>query len=311
MAVLRMDKHMITALLSESKKLINQIYLRLTERLYRKELSKMPSAACTHKCQQLIQQLERKPYFAAALPALSLKIQELQQTLENNGVVSHIARKLAIKNVLAHLHDVMRAAQPLVEAEIMNRINTGLITNPDQARKSAAGNIFQQMVAYILAQNVIENNITKNVIVTTSTKSIIDDYAAIQVGDDIQTPDSDVIVYSTDDNTPIMNLSCKTSCRERAGQTYKWKLLCDLATCNCDHKYQNPDCPSTRYGLSYSPEKKILICFVTSDFYEELTNPQIAAMFNFFDYSYVAKSISPNPNILTLDNIIDSINNEF
>jgi type II restriction enzyme len=205
----------------------------------------------------------------------------------------------------------MRKGQSLVEEKIDNRIASGLITNADQARKSAAGNIFQQMVAYVIAQNVIENNITKNVIVTTSTSNIISEYAAIQVGEDVQKPDSDVIIYSPDGDTPIMNLSCKTSCRERAGQTYKWKLLCDLATCDCDHKNNNPNCPSTKYGLAYTPAKKILICFVTSDFYNELSNPQIAAMFNFFDYSYVAKETSLNTNIYTLDTIIDNINNEF
>lgn len=271
----------------------------------------MPSATCIQKCNQLIRQLEGKPYFAAALPALNTKISNIQQELESIGMSTDDARKQAIKNVLSHLHDVMRDGQPLVEAEITARINRGVITNADQARKSAAGNIFQQMVAYILAKNVIENNITKNVIVTTSTQNIIDTYAAIQVGDDTQKPDSDVIIYSPNDNTPIMNLSCKTSCRERAGQTYKWKLLCDLVTCECDHKDNNPNCPSTKYELSYTPERKILICFVTSDFYNELANPQIAAMFNFFDYSYVAKELSHNPNILTLENIIDNINAEF
>ena len=271
----------------------------------------MPNAQCIRKCNQLIRQLESKPYFAAALPALTTKIANLQRNFENTGVPSTVAYKQAIKSVLSHLHDVMRDGQPLVEAEIIDRINRGLISNADQARKSAAGNIFQQMVAYILAKNVIENNITKNVIVTTSTKNMIDTYAAIQVGDDIQKPDSDVIIYSPDNGTPIMNLSCKTSCRERAGQTYKWKLLCDLVTCDCDHKGNNPNCPSTKYGLSYTPERNILICFITTDFYDELANPQIAAMFNFFDYSYVAKEVSNNPNILTLENIVDNINTEF
>lgn len=271
----------------------------------------MPNTKCIQECNKLIRQLESKPYFAAALPALNSKVTNIQQNLENNGISTDLARKQAIKKVLSHLHDVMREGQPLVEAEITTRINLGSIKNADQARKSAAGNIFQQMITYVLAKNVIEGNITKNVIITTSTKSLINTYAAIHVGDDIQKPDSDVIIYSPEDNTPIMNLSCKTSCRERAGQTYKWKLLCDLVTCDCEHKNVNPNCPATKYGLSYIPERKILICFVTSDFYNELANPQIAAMFNFFDYSYVAKDISHNPNIFTLENIIDNINFEF
>lgn len=185
----------------------------------------------------------------------------------------------------------------------------GIIT---QARKSAAGNIFQQMFAYALAKNVVEGNITVNVIITTSVTNIIEQYAAIRVGEDIQKPDSDVIVYSEDiKNSPIMNFSCKTSCRERAGQTYKWKLLCDLATCRCDHKIGNNNCPATKYKLEYSPIRDIKTCFVTTDFYNELTNPQICAMFNFFDYSYIAKTMTPAANIKSLEYVIDDINAIF
>ena len=108
-----------------------------------------------------------------------------------------------------------------------------------------------------------------------------------------------------------MNISCKTSCRERAGQTYKWKLLCDLATCNCIYKNGNPNCPSTRYNLNYTPTKPIKMCFVTADFYNELIQPQISGMFSFFDCSYVAKPVSPNNNVLPLHNIIQYINTIF
>ena len=271
----------------------------------------MPNEKCINACKKLISMIEKKDYFSAALPVLNTKIQEIQHELESNGISSDDAHKQALKMVLASLHDIMRDSEQLVENKINDRIIAGIINNRDQARKSAAGNIFQQMLAYILALNILEGNITKNVIVTTSTKSIVDKYAAIHVGNDTQKPDSDVIVYSLDNDTPIINISCKTSCRERAGQTYKWKLLCDLATCDCDHKDDSPDCPCRKYDLSYVPQKKILICFVTTDFYNELRNPQIAAMFNFFDYSYIAKEESDNPKILTLDNIIDSINNEF
>lgn len=52
------------------------------------------------------------------------------------------------------------------------------------------------MFAYALAKNVVEGNITVNVIITTSVTNIIEQYAAIRVGEDIQKPDSDVIVYS-------------------------------------------------------------------------------------------------------------------
>ena len=130
----------------------------------------------------------------------------------------------------------------------------------------------------------------------------------IAVGEDKQKPDSDVLIYSESNNTPIINFSCKTSCRERAGQTYKWKLLSDLACCNCEHKYNNENCPITKYGLHYEPKRKIFMYFITADFYNELSNPQIAAMFNFFDNSYVAKSYTSSEKIKTLEHVIDDIN---
>lgn len=270
----------------------------------------MPSEECRQKCSALIEKLETNTYFSAALPALNQKWNEIKDGLINKGTTEAEAQKQAYKLVLSHLHDVMRGAESLVEIKINDRINRGEIQDASQARKSAAGNIFQQMIAYVLAKNVLLGNISKNVIVTTSTKNLIEEYAAIRVGDDIQKPDSDILVYSPDANTPIMNLSCKTSCRERAGQTYKWKLLCDLATCNCDHKDDNLNCPATKYGLAYTATKKILVCFITADFYNELTNPQIAAMFHFFDFSYVAKETCV-PNIAALNRIIDDINSVF
>ena len=53
------------------------------------------------------------------------------------------------------------------------------------------------------------------------------------------------------------------------------------------------------------------MCFVTSDFYNEVAQPQIAAMFNFFDKSYLAQSTSSVKSIQTFDKVIDDINKYF
>jgi type II restriction enzyme len=263
-------------------------------------------------CKRLIRALESKTYFRTALSAYTERFNQISTGLIASGISEVESNKRAYVMILSHLHDIMRNAEPLVEAVISARIESGNIRDASQARKSAAGNIFQQMFAYALAKNVVEGNITVNVIITTSVTNIIEQYAAIRVGEDIQKPDSDVIVYSEDiKNSPIMNFSCKTSCRERAGQTYKWKLLCDLATCRCDHKIGNNNCPATKYKLEYSPIRDIKTCFVTTDFYNELTNPQICAMFNFFDYSYIAKTMTPAANIKSLEYVIDDINAIF
>lgn len=272
----------------------------------------MPEAEYIKKCRSLIRGLMGKTYFPIAVPVYEQFLAEIIAEQSVLGLSNDDAKKAAAKLVLSRLHDVMRAAQPLVEQRITDRVASGQISNADQARKTAAGNVFQQLLAYAIAQNVIIGNITKPVVVTMSVSGLIEQYAAIHVDDDILKPDSDVIVYSPEsDSSPIMNFSCKTSCRERAGQTYKWKLLCDLATCSCDHKDGNPDCPATKYNLSYEPDRKILTCFVTTDFYGELSNPQISAMFNFFDYSYVAKAAAPCDSIKPLESVVDDINQIF
>ena len=88
----------------------------------------------------------------------------------------------------------------------------------------------------------------------------------------------------------------------------KSQLLSDLACCNCEHKHNNENCPVTKYSLHYEPKRKIFMYFITADFYNELSNPQIVAMFNFFDNSYVAKPHSSSEKIKTLEYIIDDIN---
>lgn len=261
------------------------------------------------QCNKFINSLQGKIYFPYALPTYNEKLNELFVELRSNGIVD--VEKEGYKIILSYLTEIMQEAQQSVDEHIQHRFETGEITDKDQARKNAAGNVFQQFVAYTLSKNIVIGNINKDVVVTTSTKKILEDYASISVGEDIQKPDSDVLIYSpSDTNSPIINFSCKTSFRERAGQTYKWKLLCDIAACECEHKVDNEKCPANIYRLDYHPQRKIYMCFVTSDFYNEIGQPQIAGMFNFFDKSFVTK---PNVtgSIESFENVIDFINNIY
>ena len=271
----------------------------------------MPVPANIRNCIKLIRKLESMTYFAGALGTYNNKLSELSAVLleENPGLSEVDVLKASYRKILSHLSSIMRSAQDNVEAIIQSRVDSGEISNADQARKSTAGNIFQQMIAYTFAKNIVLGNITGNLTVTMSTANILDEYATIKVGEDSQKPDSDVLIYDEDDTaSPIMNFSCKTSCRERAGQTYKWKLLSDLASCDCEHKEGNDKCPVNIYQLDYSLRRKIKVCFVTADFYDEISQPQIAAMFNFFDYSYIAKPTSSITTIKPLETVIDDIN---
>ncbi len=264
------------------------------------------------KCRKLVATLERKEYFSAALEVYNGKYQEIINDLvASSGLDSETAAREAYRLMLSHICEILRGSEQKIRDVIYSRLERGELHDTTQATKSVAGNLFQQLFAYSLAKNIIVGNISKNVVVSLSPK-ILDEYAIIKVGDDLQKPDSDVLVYSEDDTaTPIINFSCKTSCRERAGQTYKWKLLSDLATCSCIHKNGNNDCPITKYNLQYDFRRKIYMCFVTADFYNELRNPQVEAMFNFFDNAYVAKISSDSNKVKPLLDVVEDINNSI
>ena len=130
----------------------------------------MPEAAHIKECKKLIRDIKGKTYFPAALPIYERILAEIIAEQTAAGLSEDAARKAATKMILSRLHDIMRAAQPLVEQVIINRVTSGEIQSADQARKTAAGNVFQQMLAYAIAQNVLIGNITKQIVVTMSVK---------------------------------------------------------------------------------------------------------------------------------------------
>lgn len=257
-------------------------------------------------CIKLINYLEKKAYFSVVAKIFSSKLESLTDSAKS--------KKEATLLILSELESILTTARDQVEKVITKRIQSGKIRNANQARKAAAGNLFQQLVAYSLAKNVIIGNITAPVTISLSGKNnaLLKEYASIKVGDDIQSPDSDVLIYIDDDSPyPIINLSCKTSCRELAGQTYKWKILSDLAICNCSYKNTCSECPINKYELDYNKERDILIYFVTADLYKEINNPQIKGMFKFFDASYITKIKSENLSVNPFHKIVDQINNLY
>jgi type II restriction enzyme len=234
----------------------------------------------------LIKKLENMEYYKPTAEIYDQKIKKFKK--------SGLSSKEANLKILNHLTSILTESQYGVEKIIKTKMSKGEISDDKQARKAIAGSNFQSLIAYALAKNVLYGNIDQDVIVNvrTSNHPLIKKYATIKVGDDenTQKPDSDVLLYKNDETSPIINFSCKTSLRERAGQTYRWKLLVDLSTCDCKSILFNPKCPINKYKLKYETSRKIYMCFVTSDLYGEINNPQIYGMFSFFDYSFVTKT---------------------
>ena len=163
---------------------------------------------------------------------------------------------------------------------------------------------FSNLVVYTFLQNKLQENIKATIFIT-SKKSEIKDFdkiATIKVGDETQKPDVDLIIYTEKEDKTVdkcIILSLKTSLRERAGQTYKWKLLMEIATTDNSIK--------EKYNIEYNPDRMPLVCFATVNFYNEINNPQHRGMFKFFDNSFIGKPIN-NDFINSLSHLIDYVN---
>jgi type II restriction enzyme len=209
--------------------------------------------------------------------------------------------------VLNHLNEILREAQNDVERLLDARIVTGEIKDKSQARKSIVGNAFSNVIIYVFIQNKLVGNIEQGIYITAKKSTIagFEKISTINVGDETQKPDMDLVIYSLKENLELNKciiLSLKTSLRERAGQTYKWKLLMEIAMSDCEVR--------DKYEISYNPPTIPLVCFVTVNFYNEINNPQHRGMFKFFDRAFIGKPIDPQATdfISPLSSLIDFAN---
>lgn len=205
------------------------------------------------------------------------------------------------------IYNILLDAKDEVEEILERRRASGKIKDIGQARKSIAGNAFSNAVMYIFLQNKIGGNIKPDIFITNQTSQVknFDKVATINIGGETQKPDCDLVVFNQKENGDMnkcMILSLKTSLRERAGQTYKWKLLLEIAT--------TPNPIKDKYQISYNPEEMPLVCFATVNFYNEINQPQHRGMFKFFDKSFIAKPrhtkfVSP------LSDLVDFVNEQL
>jgi len=248
-----------------------------------------------------------------SIPRENLK---LLSEIEKRYYFGIIKRKLEEKVIevgkikaLDYLTEIMKSATTEVELVIQKRIADGIISDAAQARKSIAGNGFQGLAAYCLIHLQEDGKIPPEVAITLKPKRhpLIEKYATIKVGNDTQKPDIDLLVYhyKNPDKYPVLIYSIKTSLRERAGQTYRWKLLMDIAT--------SRDCESikSKYNLKYESTGKFMVGFITTNFYEEIMNPQQQGMLRFFDFVYITKVGNWENPVKNFSNIIDDLNNIY
>lgn len=210
--------------------------------------------------------------------------------LIENFVKNHESKdyKIAYLNVFDEIFRILREAQSFVDDYLANRKERGEIKDEKQALKSIAGNSFSLALEYIFLKNKELGSIRQDIFITSRISKVpsFKEISTINVDGEIQKPDCDLVIYSLNEDETLkkcMILSLKTSLRERAGQTYKWKLLMEIASTD------NPI--KEKYNIDYNPEQIPLVVFATVNFYDEINNPQHRGMFKFFDQSFIAKNI--------------------
>ena len=200
------------------------------------------------------------------------------------SIFNQYCQQHGIAAVGNYLTEIMRKAEPAINNLIEERKREGIISNADQSRKSVAGNGFQSLVFLTLATMQLNKLIPARVIFSLNPANhpIMSQFAIINVGGEILRPDMDLMAY-TEECERVTIYSLKTSIRERAGQTHRWKLLMDIATA------QDAESIRCKYKISYTGERKFFMNFITADFYDEITAPQQRGMLGFFDRVYVTK----------------------
>lgn len=211
---------------------------------------------------------------------------------------------VAWKTAFVHMNRLMVESKDAVEVLLIERKRAGKIRDVSQARKAVVGQIFPKLLIYIFLQNKRCGNIDENIYITDNVRQKkFAEMTTIHVGGETQKPDMDILIYAQEKEvvTGCMVVSLKTSLRERAGQTYKWKLLLEIA--------QSDGTIKEKYDIDYPSKFVPLVCFATVNFYDEINSPQHRGMFKFFDQAFIAKQVVPQSEFVTpLSNLPEFVN---
>lgn len=210
-----------------------------------------------------------------------------------------------LPDTLNYLTVIMRATQQPIEQLLDARVSAGKITDKSQSRVSVAGNGFQALVALALIECQRIGLLDSRLVFVLKPKNnpLTVTHTTISVFNEVQKPDLDLLVYCNDNPNAHLNIfSIKTSLRERVGQTYRWKLLLDLAMAK--------DCQSlrTKYGLKYRQGCPVSVSLITADFYNEASNPQQRGAFAFFDGVYITRAITADKLTKPFSSIVNALN---
>ncbi len=216
--------------------------------------------------------------------------------------------KVSWSGIFDRLYQYMTEAKSAVDTLIEKRIDNKEIRDASQARKSIAGNAFSNLIIYTFLKNKAEGTIAQNIFISAKISQVpcSKELFYIKIGEESQKPDVDLVIYSLDSVGVLKKcliLSLKTSLRERATQTYKWKLLMEIAY--SDSKLKE------KYDIVYNPPILPLVCFATINFYNEIDRPQQRGMFKFFDCAFIGKTVGQKDFINPLSYLITYIKDKL
>lgn len=216
--------------------------------------------------------------------------------------------KLNLQEVFNNLYGYLLDSKEAVEKLLKERVNRNEIKDISQARKSIAGSAFSNLIVWVFLKNKESGNVDKDIFITNKISQIphFKELFYIKVGEETQKLDVDLVIYRLDSKQNLAScliLSLKTSLRERASQTYKWKLLMEIANTESSIK--------EKYNISYNPPIQPLVCFATVNFYNEINNPQHRGMFKFFDCAFIGKNIQTGDFIKPLSYMLDYIREQL
>ena len=207
----------------------------------------------------------------------------------------------AIRDSFDHIYEFMRNSQDEGERILENRIDKGEITDASQAKKSIAGHMFSNMMRYIFIKNKEAGNIFGSIFIATKAIAVkkLGEDLVVHIGEETQNPDCDIIIYN-EETKKIIILSLKTSLKERAGQTIKWKLLLEIATSKNEIK--------KKYDISYHGRQMPIVCFGTVNFYNEINQPQQRGLLKLFDASFIAKTNVKSDIVISMSELPNFVN---
>ena len=177
----------------------------------------------TQQEKERLRQIESTYYMSAPL-------KELEKFISSSKLKENQSFKEAFNYIQKFMLDSRVAVNKILET----RKREGLIRDISQASKSIVGNMFASLLSYLFLKNKELGNISQNVFITNKSQAIkkFGEDFTIHIGEETQKPDCDLLIYNEEKRIII---SLKTSLRERAGQTYKWKLLLEIA--NSDNRF--------------------------------------------------------------------------